>query len=171
MYAWKFKTNAFFHKDRTQTTFVGALKFDPTIIENNTWVRDSSGFRRRVNENCPILGLWVGKNGSFLPMFCDNLRVPSSMSGSPSWTAWILNMEQIVLPETSVTNYHSTLLYLHSLICLHGVCMDNTAVLILNVPVPKYKGYIHVSVAGTVWSHRIATTLAVAHLHVTRHVQ
>ena len=72
------KTKTFFHTDWKETTFVTAPKFDPTMIENNIRVRETSGFRRPVNETCPLLGLYAGQNGNILPMFRDNLWVPFS---------------------------------------------------------------------------------------------
>jgi len=37
-----------------------------------------SGFRREVDENCALLGYDAASSGNFLPMFRENLSVPSS---------------------------------------------------------------------------------------------
>jgi hypothetical protein len=37
----------------------------------------SSGFRREVYENCAFLGYYAAISSNFLPMFGDNLSVPS----------------------------------------------------------------------------------------------
>jgi len=36
------------------------------------------GFRREVDENCALLGYYAANSGDLLPMFRDNLSVPSS---------------------------------------------------------------------------------------------
>jgi len=109
---WKLKTKAFFHKDRKETTFVRAPKFDPTIIENDIWVRGTSGFQSRVNEICPLLGIYVGQNGSFLPLFRDKLWVPFSRVKQSFLDCLKLFFSSF--SEPYVTNYHSTLLYMPS---------------------------------------------------------
>jgi hypothetical protein len=37
-----------------------------------------SGFRCLLDENCALLGYYAGSSGNFLPIFQDNLSVPSS---------------------------------------------------------------------------------------------
>jgi len=37
-----------------------------------------SGFRRKVDENCTLLGCYAASGGDFLPTFRDNLSVPFS---------------------------------------------------------------------------------------------
>jgi hypothetical protein len=42
-----------------------------------------SGFRRKIDENCAHLGYYSASSGNFLPMFWDNLSVPSSGVKNP----------------------------------------------------------------------------------------
>jgi hypothetical protein len=37
-----------------------------------------SGFHHSVNEVCILLGIYTAQNGSFLPMFQENLSLPPS---------------------------------------------------------------------------------------------
>ena len=37
-----------------------------------------SNFRREVDENCALLGCYAASSGNFLPMFRDNISVPST---------------------------------------------------------------------------------------------
>jgi hypothetical protein len=37
-----------------------------------------SGFRREVDENCDLLGYYAASIANFLPMFRDNISIPSS---------------------------------------------------------------------------------------------
>jgi len=37
-----------------------------------------SGFRRKADENCALLGRYVASSGNFLQTFRDNLSVPFS---------------------------------------------------------------------------------------------
>ena len=60
-----------------------------------------SGFRRKVSENCPVLGYYAASGGNFLPTFRDNLSVPSSRVK--------LKIGPIGCQETSVRNYHHSL--------------------------------------------------------------
>jgi len=123
---WKLKTKAFFHTDRKETTFVRAPKFDPTIIENNIWVRETSGFQRRINEICPLLGLCAGQNGSFLPMCRDKLWVPFSRVKQSFLDYLKLEDGTESFPEPSVTNYHSALLYMPSWSVYGQLCRPHT---------------------------------------------
>jgi hypothetical protein len=42
-----------------------------------------SGFRRKANENCALLFYYAASSDNFLPMFRDNLSVPSSGIKNP----------------------------------------------------------------------------------------
>jgi len=44
-----------------------------------------TGFRREVDKNCPLLVYYAASSGNSLPMFQDNLSVPSS-TAKKSWT-------------------------------------------------------------------------------------
>jgi hypothetical protein len=69
-------------------------------IKHILWI--ISGFRRDVDEICPLLEYYAALSGSSVPTFWDNLSVPSSRAKKS------LKMEQIGCPESSVQNYHST---------------------------------------------------------------
>jgi len=45
----------------------------------------TSGFRREVDENCTLLGTFAASSGNSLPMFSENLSVPSTVRN------WILD--------------------------------------------------------------------------------
>jgi hypothetical protein len=59
-----------------------------------------SGFRRAAEEKLALLGYYPMSSGNFLPPFPDNLSVPT----------WLFKMGLIGCPETSVVNYHYSLL-------------------------------------------------------------
>ena len=61
-----------------------------------------SGFRRDVDEICPLLGYYAASCGNCLTTFRGNVSVPSSSVKKS------LNMEPIRCPETSINNYHTT---------------------------------------------------------------
>jgi len=67
-----------------------------------------SGFCRKVAENCTLLGYYAASIGNFLPTLRENLSVPSS-----GFRNQCLNprMGPIGCTETSVRNYHYSLLY------------------------------------------------------------
>jgi hypothetical protein len=160
---WKLKTKAFFHTDRKETTFVRAPKFDPTIIENNIRVRETSGFHRRVDEICPLLGLYIGQNGSFLPMFRDNLWVPFSRVKQSFLDC--LNLEDGT--DSFPRNVRNKLPF-YAAIYAFMECVWRTAPpsCLLHLLL-KYRPY-----ADTASSHGIVTMLVVVHLqHFTRQVQ
>jgi len=60
-----------------------------------------SGFFRKVDENCALLGYYAASSGNFLPTFRYN----------PSVTPFKvrLKMGKIVCPENSVRTYHYSL--------------------------------------------------------------
>jgi hypothetical protein len=60
----------------------------------------NSGLRREVDKNFPLLCHYTTYSGNFLQTFRENISVQSSR---------IKNVGPIVLPETSVRNYHYTL--------------------------------------------------------------
>ena len=68
------------------------------------WKRDLRLLPPEVAENCALLGYYAVGGGDFLPTFRDNLSVPSSGVKNS------LKMGRIVCPETSVRNYHYSLL-------------------------------------------------------------
>jgi hypothetical protein len=73
-----------------------------------------SGFRRDADEICTLLGYYAASSGNLLPTFRDNVSVPSSKvkkSKKSGWTFSPLKMGPIRCPETSIKDYHSTLLY------------------------------------------------------------
>jgi hypothetical protein len=43
-----------------------------------------SGFRRNVDEICRLLGYYTASCGNYLPIFWDNVSVPSSRVKSPT---------------------------------------------------------------------------------------
>jgi hypothetical protein len=61
---------------------------------------------KTVCEMCTLVEFCAAYNGAFVPTFRDNLSIPSSRV----WTACPLMMGPIGCPETSVRNYHSTLI-------------------------------------------------------------
>jgi hypothetical protein len=63
-------------------------------------VRVIPGFHRVVDEICAVLGCYAAYSGNSVPMFRDNLSVPSSR-GKKIWP--------IGCPETSVQSQHSAL--------------------------------------------------------------
>ena len=70
-----------------------------------------SGFRHDVGETCTVVEYYAALSGSSVPIFRDNVSVPSSrvkksMRKLSSWTSWTLKMGPIVCPETLVQNYH-----------------------------------------------------------------
>ena len=68
-----------------------------------------SGFCRRVNEVCALVGYYAANNINSLLTFRDNLWVPSSRCKNPG-NFWPVNMGPIVCcPETLVRNHHYTL--------------------------------------------------------------
>jgi hypothetical protein len=52
-----------------------------------------SGFRREVGEKRALLGYFSASSGNFLPMFWDNISVPSSgvfcLLKPDDWTDWL----------------------------------------------------------------------------------
>jgi len=50
------------------------------VIQSFIWV---TGLRCQVDENCVLLGCYAASSGNFLPMFRDNLSVPSSRVKNP----------------------------------------------------------------------------------------
>jgi len=87
---------------------------DPCILnllglypENHSLTCVISGFLGALNVNCVLLGCYAASNVNFLPMFRDNLSVPSSrvapiLKGS-------MKMGPTGCPATSVRNYHFSL--------------------------------------------------------------
>jgi hypothetical protein len=70
-----------------------------------------SGFRCEVDENC-VLGYYAAnRGGNSLPMFQENLSVPSSRSRIQTGP---LKMGLIGRPKTSVQNYHYSLYTVYS---------------------------------------------------------
>jgi hypothetical protein len=70
-----------------------------------------SGFRRDVDETCPLLGYYATSCDNCLPTFRDNLSVPSSRVKSPSRKdsdCLPVKMGPTRCPATSVNNYHMT---------------------------------------------------------------
>jgi len=78
-----------------------------------------SGFNHKVDENCPLLGYYPASSGNLLPMFRQsigpNLRVQDilltfqdklSVPSSGFKISWMLQMEPIGCPKTSVRDYH-----------------------------------------------------------------
>ena len=59
-----------------------------------------SGFCREADENRTLLGYYAASSGNFLPTFRDSLSFPS----------WSLQIGPIGSTETSVRNYHHSLL-------------------------------------------------------------
>jgi hypothetical protein len=71
-----------------------------------------AGFCHAVNEVFALLACYAVLIGSESLTFRDSLSVPSSwvkQSGRRVPNSWSLKMGPICCPETSVTNYHSTL--------------------------------------------------------------
>ena len=68
-----------------------------------------SGFRRKVDENCALLGYYPASSGNFLPTFRDNSSFPSTGFKNPKSLKNPLEMGPIGCPETSVRNYHHSL--------------------------------------------------------------
>jgi len=48
-----------------------------------------SGFRRKIDENCALLGYYAAISGNFLLTLRDNLSVPSSEVKNPNRSFWI----------------------------------------------------------------------------------
>jgi hypothetical protein len=71
-----------------------------------------SGFRRGTDEICALLGYYTASSGNPLPMFRDNVSVPSSSvkKSKKKRTSWHLKMGTTRCPEKSIKDYHSTLL-------------------------------------------------------------
>jgi len=67
----------------------------------------ASRFRRKVAENCALLGYYAAYSGYSLPKFRDNLYVLSSGVKNPEDDR-PLKMKPIGCPETMVRNYHYT---------------------------------------------------------------
>lgn len=67
-----------------------------------------AGFHHSVNEVCALLEFYVALNVSFIPMFQDNLLVPSYRVKGP-WNTWPLKVVPIGCPAMSVQNCHSLL--------------------------------------------------------------
>jgi hypothetical protein len=68
-----------------------------------------SRFRRDADQICALLRYYAASSGNRLPTFRDKVSVLSSRARK---TSWPLKMEQILCPETSVNDYHSTLRYI-----------------------------------------------------------
>jgi len=69
-----------------------------------------SGFHRGVNEICALQGIYAEWIDSVLPMFRNNLSVPSSRVKQSNFLgAWPSKMGPMGCSETSVTNCQSTL--------------------------------------------------------------
>jgi len=64
-----------------------------------------SGFRRKVDEICCLLGYYAANSSNSLSTFRDSLSVPSSRIKKYSWP---LKMVLIDCTETSEMNYHYT---------------------------------------------------------------
>ena len=69
---------------------------------NNCPSCEISGFRRKVAENCALMGYYAVSSGNFFPTFRDNLSVLSSEFKNPEDGT-------ICCPETSIRNYHYSL--------------------------------------------------------------
>jgi len=54
-----------------------------------------SGFRSVGDENCVLLGCYEASSGNVLPMFRDNLSVPSSRVKNPIWILRLLILEDV----------------------------------------------------------------------------
>ena len=80
------------------------------MLNRNTTV--ISGFRRVGDEKCVLLGCCAASSGNSLPTFRDNLSVPYSRVKNPTKILRLLILEYGTdrLPETSVRNYHYSLL-------------------------------------------------------------
>jgi hypothetical protein len=76
-------------------------------IKGTSWV---SGFFCDVKEICTLLGHYAASNGNPLPTFRVNVSVPSSRVKNSKKTSCPRKMGPIRWPETSVKDYHSTLL-------------------------------------------------------------
>ena len=56
---------------------IGMNRFSQKMFHKNI-ISVISGIRHEVAENCALLDYYAANNGTFLPMFRDNLSVPSS---------------------------------------------------------------------------------------------
>jgi hypothetical protein len=70
-----------------------------------------SSFPREVDDNCIHLGLYASSSGNFLATFWDSGSVPSSWvrityRSNLQGLKWLLRMERIGCPETSLRIYH-----------------------------------------------------------------
>jgi hypothetical protein len=73
-----------------------------TLGTSNELIRS---LRRKLDENCSLLGYYAASSGNSLQTFQDNLSGPI-FKGQESWT---LKTGPIGWPETSVSNYNYTL--------------------------------------------------------------
>ena len=96
----------YFENQRTERQRVGKMIRSLNVKSADKYGNHCaiSNFRREVDENCTLLGYYTSSSGNFLPMFWDNLQVPSL------WVKILtLKMGHIGCPETSVRNYHYSL--------------------------------------------------------------
>ena len=65
------------------------VKIDSTMVDKILDVCVISGFHRKIDENCALLGYYATISGNFLPTFRDNLSVPFSGVKNPKGSFWI----------------------------------------------------------------------------------
>ena len=87
---------------------VAEFLMSPTITSLITVVLCMiSGFHRKLDVNCALLGCYTASSGDSFSTFRDGLSVPPS--GIVFLYSWPLKMGPLGCPETSARNYHYSL--------------------------------------------------------------
>jgi hypothetical protein len=68
---------------------VYGVDLDSRMVDKILEVCVISEFRRKIDENCALLGYYAAISGNFLPTFRDNLSVPSSGVKNSKGSFWI----------------------------------------------------------------------------------